>query len=88
MNKYGTAIQATDDNLIRRTRVASCRHTLRIGRTLIAFPRQQQLRERALMLCCLSCVQIILQEGVSKGKLTYLLTPWSRVLLEKLTSKL
>jgi hypothetical protein len=39
--------------------------------TLIAFPIQQQLRERALMLRlyvrCQSCDQIILQEGVRKG---------------------
>jgi hypothetical protein len=36
--------------------------------TLIAFPRQQQLCERALMSRGLSCVQIILQEGIRKGK--------------------
>jgi len=54
VEKYGTARQTTDDNTKRRTRIA-CRipkatdihweHVI-----LIAFPRQQWLRERAAML--------------------------------------
>jgi hypothetical protein len=61
--EYGTAGQSTDDNIIRRIRIACWiikaiqTHTEYV--TLIAFPRQQWLRERAsiLRLCVyfLSC---------------------------------
>jgi hypothetical protein len=52
--KCGRAIQVTDDNIIRRMRFtcwitkATDTHTEYV--MLIAFPRQQQLRERASML--------------------------------------
>ena len=51
MEKYGTARQATDDNIIRRMRVA-CWITKATDThleyvVLIAFQRQQWLRERA-----------------------------------------
>jgi hypothetical protein len=60
VEKYGTARQPTDDNIIRRMRFARC-----ITKTtdthseyviLIAFPRQQWLRERVsvLQVHCLS----------------------------------
>lgn len=49
MEICGKARQATDQNIVRRIRfecwIAEATHTLRI---LIAFPRQQLLRERAL----------------------------------------
>jgi hypothetical protein len=49
--KYGKARQATDDNIIRRMRfacsVTKATHTHSEYITLIAFPRQQWLRERA-----------------------------------------
>ena len=54
MEKYGTARQATRVNIIRRMRFA-CRITKATGThtayvTLIAFSRQQLLRERPSML--------------------------------------
>jgi hypothetical protein len=54
VEKYVTARQATDDNIIRRMRFA-CRITKATDThleyvILIAFPRQQWLRERASML--------------------------------------
>jgi hypothetical protein len=54
VEKYGTARQATDDNIIRRMRFACCinkatdTHSEYV--TLIAFPWQTWLRERALIL--------------------------------------
>ena len=54
MEKYGTAIQATDDNTIRRMRFAcwitKATDTQSHYAILIDFPRQQRLRERASML--------------------------------------
>jgi hypothetical protein len=63
VEKYGTARQATDDNIIRRMRFACwitkatdthSEYVIPIG-----FPRQQWLRERSSMLGlyvhCLSC---------------------------------
>jgi hypothetical protein len=51
VEKYGTARQATDDNTIRRMRfacwVTKATDTHSRCVTLIAFPRQQWLRERA-----------------------------------------
>jgi hypothetical protein len=64
--KYGTAGQATDDNIIRRMRFA-CRITKATDThseylIRIAFPRQQWLRERASILRlyahCLSCCTV------------------------------
>jgi hypothetical protein len=63
MEKYGTDRQATDDNIIRRMRFA-CWITKATDThleyvILIAFTRQQWLRERASMfrlyVHCLSC---------------------------------
>jgi hypothetical protein len=64
VKKYGTARQATDDNIIRRMRLtcwitkATDTHSEYI--ILTAFPMQQWLRERALILHlyvhCLSCL--------------------------------
>jgi hypothetical protein len=65
VEKYGRAGQATDDNIIRRMRFAcwitKATNTYSEYVILIAFPRQQWLRERASMLrfyahflsCCL-----------------------------------
>ena len=63
MEQYGRARQATDDNITRRKRIACCipkatdKHTEYV--ILIAFPRQQWLRESApmvsLQIHCLSC---------------------------------
>jgi hypothetical protein len=55
VEKYGRARQATDDNIIRRMRI-TCRITKATDThaeyvVLIAFPRQQWLRERASILC-------------------------------------
>ena len=54
MEKYGTARQATDDNIIRCMRFAcwitKATDTHSEYVILIAFPRQQWLRERASML--------------------------------------
>jgi hypothetical protein len=51
VEKYGTAGQATDDNIIRRMRFAcwitKATDTYSEYVTLIAFPRQQWLSERA-----------------------------------------
>jgi hypothetical protein len=62
VEKYATARQATDDNIIRRTRFAcwiiKATDTHSVYVTLIAFPRQQWSRERAsrlrLYVHCLS----------------------------------
>jgi hypothetical protein len=52
--KYGTARQATDDNIIRRMRVAFWIAKATVTHSeyviLIAFTRQQWLRERASIL--------------------------------------
>jgi hypothetical protein len=54
VEKYGTAREATDDNVIRRMHFAC--QTIKATDThseyliLIAFPRQQRLRERASLL--------------------------------------
>jgi hypothetical protein len=54
VEKYGTARQATDDNMIRCMRFVCWVTKATEGRLLhiilIAFPRQQWLRERALLL--------------------------------------
>jgi hypothetical protein len=54
VEKYGTARQATDDNIIRRMRFAcwitKATETHSDYVTLIAFPRQRWLRERASLL--------------------------------------
>jgi hypothetical protein len=54
VEKYGRPRQATDDNIIRRMRFA-CLITKAIDTRseyvlLVAFPRQQWLRDRVLML--------------------------------------
>jgi hypothetical protein len=62
--KYGGIGKATDDNIIRRMRVA-CWITKATGThseyvILFAFPRQQWLLERASVLSyCLSCFQLL-----------------------------
>jgi hypothetical protein len=54
VEKYGTARQDTDDNIIRRMRfacwVTKATDTHSEYLILVAFPRQQWLRERASML--------------------------------------
>jgi hypothetical protein len=54
VDKYGTARQATDDNKIRRMRFACWIANTIVTHSeyviLIAFPRQQWLRERASVL--------------------------------------
>jgi hypothetical protein len=64
VEQYGTARQATDDNTIRRMRFAcwmiKATDTHPEYAILIAFPQQQWIRERALVLrlyiYCLSCL--------------------------------
>ena len=73
MEKYGTARQAKDNNVIRRTRLA-CRitkatdtHSEYAYKILIAFPRQKWFRKRALILrytYIVSVVKIIQFQGV------------------------
>jgi hypothetical protein len=67
VEKYGTAGQATDGNIIWRMR-CTCRmnrateiHSAYV--ILIAFPRQQILCERVSVLCvlCLSCCNLTCQ---------------------------
>jgi hypothetical protein len=66
VEKYDTARQATDDNIIRRNRIAcwitKATDTHSEYVILIAFARQQCLRERASMLRlyvhCLSCLML------------------------------
>jgi hypothetical protein len=68
VEKYGTAGQAADVNIIRRVRFAcwitKATDTHSEYVILIAFPRQQWLRERALVLClyvhCLPRLYLIL----------------------------
>jgi hypothetical protein len=59
VEKYVTARQPTDDNIIRRMRFAcwitKATDTHSEYVILIAFPRQQWLRELSSMLHCLSC---------------------------------
>jgi hypothetical protein len=56
VEKYGTARQATDDNIILRMRFAcwitEATDTYSECVILIAFPLRQSLRERASMLRC------------------------------------
>jgi hypothetical protein len=67
VEKYGTARQTTDDNTIRRMRIAYGTTTATDTRSeyvlLIAFPRQQCLRKRDSMLRlyvhCLCCVTLL-----------------------------
>jgi hypothetical protein len=55
VKKCGRARQATDDNIIQRMRIAcwltNAIHTHSEYVIVIAFPRQQWLRERASILC-------------------------------------
>jgi hypothetical protein len=59
VEKYDTARETTDDNIIRRMRLACWITKATDTRSeyviLIAFPRQQWLRERASMLRYTSC---------------------------------
>ena len=60
MEKYGTAGQATDDSIIQRMRfvcwIAKTTDTHLEYLIIIAFPRQQWLRESVtLYVHCLSC---------------------------------
>jgi hypothetical protein len=65
VEKYGTARQATDDNIIRRMRFAcwitKATDTHSEYVILIAFPQQQWLRERASLLRYryISCLVLI-----------------------------
>jgi hypothetical protein len=59
VKKYGTARQATDDNIIRRMRFACWINKVTDVHseytTLIAFPRQQWLSERTTILRYYAC---------------------------------
>jgi hypothetical protein len=63
VQKYGTVRQATDDNIIRRMRFACCitkatdTHSEYV--ILIAFPRQQWLRESASMLLYMHIASLV-----------------------------
>ena len=50
MGNYGTASQATDENTVRRMRIACYRHTHSEYVILIAFSQQQWLRKRTTLL--------------------------------------
>jgi hypothetical protein len=69
VGKYGTARQATDDNIIRRMRFACCitKATDTHSECVIhiAFLRQQWLRERASMLRYTYIVSLVLSEFLS-----------------------
>jgi len=56
VEKHGIAGESTDDNIIRRMRFARWKTKITDTNlkyvTFIAFPRQQWLRERALILRC------------------------------------
>jgi hypothetical protein len=66
VEKYCTAGQVTDDNIIRRMRVAcwitKATNTHSDCLIVIAFPRQQRLRERASILCYMyiACLVLLL----------------------------
>jgi hypothetical protein len=63
VEKYGTAGQATDDNIIRRMRFAywinKATDTHSEFVTVVAFPRQQWLSERASMLRYTSITSLV-----------------------------
>ena len=99
VEKYCRAGHATDDIIIQRMCIAcwipkaTSTHSEYV--ILIVFPWQQWLHKQALnlhytcMAClvwyCIKCIRNKL--GCERPiLLTYLITPWSRVLLEKLTS--
>jgi hypothetical protein len=69
VEKYGTARQATDNNIIRRMRFACW--TTKATDThseyiiLIAFPRQQWLRERALKLRYMYIASLVILKCLS-----------------------
>jgi hypothetical protein len=72
VEKYGTARQATDDNIIRRMRFAcwitKATDTHLVYVIIIAFPRQQWLRERASILrLCVHCVSLLIDCACSTG---------------------
>jgi hypothetical protein len=64
VEKYGTAGQTTDDNIIRRTRfvrsITKATNTHSEHGMLIAFPWQQWFCERASMLCLIYKISTIL----------------------------
>jgi hypothetical protein len=66
VEKYGRARQATDDNIIRHMRfawwISKATDTHSEYVLLIAFPRQQWLRERASMLRFTYIVSLVLSE--------------------------
>jgi hypothetical protein len=74
MEKYGTARQATDDNIIRRMRFACWITKATDTRSeyiiLSGFPRQQWLRERASMLryTSVAFLVILLRATVGGGR--------------------
>jgi hypothetical protein len=88
VEKHGTARQVTDDNIIRRMRCACWitkariyTHTHTQYLTLIAFPRQEWLRERASVLryTYISCLvtnphrylHCILLQNISKQRVCF-----------------
>jgi hypothetical protein len=72
MEQYGTAGQATNDNIIRRMRIvcwitkAANTHTEYV--ILIAFPRHQWLRERASMLRYTYIACLVITARANRGK--------------------
>jgi hypothetical protein len=86
VEKYGTAGQTTDDNIIRYMRfacwVTKATETHSECVTLIAFPRQQRLRERASALsytytaCVFNVNFVLLEDNAEKySTKTFLITP-------------
>ena len=74
MEKYGTARQATHDNIIRRMRIAcwitKATDTHSEYVILIAFPRQQWLRERTLPVLLSDEIYILLIRAFSTTALS------------------
>jgi hypothetical protein len=66
VEKHGTARQATDDNIIRRMRIACCitkaTDTLRIFKTYLFSTKKKWLRERVLILRYIYITRIFLPE--------------------------
>jgi hypothetical protein len=74
VEKYGTARQATDDNIIRRMHfacwIAKATDIHSEYVIFIAFARQQWLRERASMLCYAYISYLVLAATDNLGRKT------------------
>jgi hypothetical protein len=73
VEKFGTARQATDDNITRRMRFACWITKATDARSeyliLVAFPRQQCLSESGAVLCCMYIASLVLFPSVLTASL-------------------